>query len=161
MGPSLYSIRSGVAVVGLLLFTVGCSQFPAKRFARPYIRDHNEDPVAFAPEVEQSQFNSVQLTGLPARVQYAFLHEHPAASITAVQTVPSGSGPMLYRVAYVEAGMAQSTTYADGGRDLSHDQRETIIRQDDSGRPKATYAPANGSASAGIPPRGTPAGDLD
>ncbi len=110
-----------------------------------------------APEVESDPFTSVATDGLPAGVQASFQQEHPSAQITNVQRIPSGTGPMLYRVSYLQDGAAGSTSYRSTGTDMAP-PAEIVFRPDDSGRPRAKYAPR---PEGGIPEKGTPSGAID
>jgi hypothetical protein len=101
-----------------------------------------EGPVTFAPDVEQGTYTDVALDGLPAMVQVNFHRDHPDAAITAVEQVPTGAGLMLYRVAYMDDGVAGCATYRAGGREMNPPGSEYIIRRDDSGRPAAKYSPS-------------------
>jgi hypothetical protein len=129
----------------------GCGvwqQRPSQRFARPY-QPTPQGPVQFAPDVDQADLNGVALDGLPAGVQGAFRHDHPDAAVTAVRQVPTGTGVMLYRVAYLEDGVSGATTYRAGGGDTT--PPGMMIRRDDSGRPPAQYAPSTQPVQAVIP----------
>jgi hypothetical protein len=145
-------------VVGALAATAagvagGCGvwqQRPSARFARPY-KPTPQGPVQFAPDVDQTEPNGVALDGLPASVQGAFRQEHPDAAVTAVQQVQTGTGVMLYRVAFLEDGTAGRSTYHAGGREMSPAGTGTIIRRDDSGRPRAQYAPSTQPVQAELP----------
>jgi hypothetical protein len=110
-----------------------------------------------APAVERSAFASPQLEGLPAGVQAAFASEHANAEILKVQTVPSGTGPMIYRISYVEDGEPGLATYTSGGKDTAPPP-SVVYRPDDSGRPRAKYAPR---PEGGVPAQGTPSGAVD
>ncbi len=155
--------RSGIARAGVLgvaslaLLAGGCgrilNQFPEKRFAREHVPTPPEEPT-FAPVVDQKDVNDVQMSGLPVGVQASFRREHAGAGITSVQQVPSGTGPMLYRINYVDGGVPQSVTYHDHGADMANAGREVVTR-DDSGFPAAKRPPAKTTAA------GTPAGGVN
>jgi hypothetical protein len=150
----------GTCCVALVAGSVGCSklreQWPSRRLAREYTPPV-ERPVVTAPAVERDAFVSSRLEGLPVGVQTAFVREHPAAEIMSVESVPSGAGPMLYRISYVDQGRPGTASYTSGGRDTAPPQ-EVVQRPDDSGRPKAKFAPAT---EVGIPGQGTPSGAVD
>lgn len=122
--------------VALLLVVVagsavaGCSrvrdQFPDRRFNRPYQPTPAGEPYA-APVVEQSTVNHVALAGLPEGVKLNFLRDHPDSAVSSVQHVPSGTGPMLYRITYIEGGVARQATYHASGDDLNGPP-EVIVR---------------------------------
>ena len=141
---ALRGVSAVAAGVALLFGAVGCGawqQRPSQRLAREY-KPTPQGPVQFAPEASQAGVNTVALDGLPAGVQGAFRSEHPDAAVTAVSQVPTGTGLMLYRVAFLEDGVSGASTYHAGGRETGTAGTATIIRRDDSGRPPAQYAPA-------------------
>ncbi|MDB5295733.1 MAG: hypothetical protein JWO31_1716 [Phycisphaerales bacterium] len=154
-------VFGAVLAVGTMAATsAGCSrwreQSPSGRLARQYTPPATR-PSADAPVVGQTAFASSQLEGLPAGVRTAFAAEHPSAAVTKVSPLPSGSGPMLYRISYLEDGVGGSGTYTAAGRDPSP-AAAVVIRPDDGGRPKAKYAP---KPEAGAPAQGTPSGRVD
>jgi hypothetical protein len=135
----------GSSAAAMVVGAAGCSafreQWPSRRLARDY-KPRPEQPAYYAPEVDQASYNAAAMNGLPLGVQSAFRSEHPDAAVTAVSPMPSGAGLTLYRVAFVEDGVASAATYRAGGRDVL-DGPTTIIRQrDDSGRPAAKFAPS-------------------
>jgi hypothetical protein len=119
-----------LAVVVAVPAVIGCSrvrdQFPDRRFNRPYKPTPAAEPYA-APVVRQSTVNHVALGGLPEGVKLTFLRDHPEAAVSSVQHVPSGTGPMLYRITYIEGGIAQQATYHATGDDLNGPP-EVIVR---------------------------------
>jgi len=148
----------GMFAASLIAGSVGCSslrQLPSKRFARQYTPPAPRPDVA-APAVEADAFTYGALDNLPTDVQLAAMRDHPDGGITHVQQVPSGTGPMLYRVFAVQEGVSTVTSYRSNGSNLS--PRGSVVHADDSGRPKAKYAP---QPEAGIPEKGTPSGTVD
>ena len=149
----LHGVVFGSLGAALAVGTAGCGawqQRPSQRFAREP-KPTPQGPAQFAPEVDQASPNGVALDGLPAGVQGAFRHEHPDAAVTAVQQVPTGTGVLLYRVAFLEDGTSGAATYHSGGTEMTPPGTGTIIRRDDSGRPPAQYAPATQPAQAAVP----------
>jgi hypothetical protein len=141
--------------------SVGCGgpvsrEWPSRRLAREY-----EPPVGrpdvMAPAVEAGAFTSPRLEGLPVGVQAAFAKEHPSAEVTKVDAVPSGTGPLLYRISFVEDGSAGRATYTSAGRDAAAPPA-VVYRPDDRRPPEAEVRPA---PEGGVPPRGTPGGAVD
>ena len=132
------------------------NEWPDRRFAREYVPPAPR-PDVVAPEVDRTAFASPHLQGLPVGVQASFAKEHPSAEVTKVDAIPSGTGPMLYRISYVEDGSAGMATYTSGGRDTAPPP-SVVYRPDDSGRPRAKFAPR---PEGGVPARGTPTGAVD
>jgi len=133
----------GSVLLAMAFSSLGCNvrrEWPTRQFAREH-KPTDEGPVTFAPDVTQAGYNRMALDGLPSMVQVMFRRDHPEAAVTAVEQVPTGTGVMLYRVAYLEDGTAGSSMYRAGGRDMSA-PTPSIIRHDDSGRPPAKYAPS-------------------
>lgn len=150
----------GSCCIALVAVSFGCTKFreqwPSRRLAREYTPPATR-PIVMAPAVDRTAFASPQLEGLPGGVQAAFVRQHRAAEIRKVETLASGTGPLLYRISYVEDGTAGMATYTSGGADTTPPSA-VVYRQDDSGRPKAKYAPR---PEGGVPPRGTPSGSVD
>lgn len=150
----------GICSATLLAGLTGCSrvreQMPARRLAREYPPSATR-PAIEPPVAEAGAFTSSRLAGLPLGVQASFREEHPDAQVTSVATVPSGTGPLLYRITYLEDGVPGVVTYQSSGRDLAPPP-EVVIRPDDTGRPKAKYAPV---PEPGIPGQSTPSGQVD
>jgi hypothetical protein len=143
-------LGSGALLVAVAFAAAGCSnakgQWPDSRLKKQHIPT-DRGPIAYAPDVEQAQYNMQAMNGLPAGVQASFLRDHPDAAITSVQQVPSGTGLMFYRVAYLEDGLGGVMMYRSSGVDL--DPPPTIIRRgDDYGRPPVKYAPSTQPAQA-------------
>ena len=147
--------RVGVLVVAGLGVLAGCGpvreQFPDRRFAREHVPTPPTEPV-FAPELDQNDVNNVQLAGLPVKVQASFRRQHPGVGITSVRQVPSGTGPMLYRIGFVEGGAAQSVTYGDAGVDQADSASARVFRDESDGRPPIQYAPAKSPTTRGTAP---------
>ncbi|HEX8911657.1 MAG TPA: hypothetical protein VF796_04805 [Humisphaera sp.] len=142
--------RFGVLGLSAFAFVAGgCAarnEMPSRRLARPHKPSPVEQPY-FAPEVDQSAVNLGRLSGLPVQVQASFTREYPAAGITSVQQIPSGTGPMLYRISYIDGGTPGQVTYRASGQDMADDRREVIIRDSRPAQP----APGVGSgATTGI-----------
>lgn len=139
------------SAVALAWGSVGCSSFrqewPTRRMAKEH-KPTDEGPITFAPDAEQDVVTSKAVDGLPAGVQSAFRHDHPGVAVTSVKQIPNGSGLMLYRIAYLDEGVASSATYRAGGKDFSPaGEPGYVVRPDDTGRPAAKFAPAGGPAT--------------
>lgn len=148
-----------ICLSGIVAGSLGCSalrkQMPRHRMAREYTPPAPQ-PVVNAPTVEADAFTAPALANLPANVQAAFLRDHPTAVVTNVEHVPSGAGPILYRVSAMQDGVPTVSSYRSTGDDLS--PRESVTYRDDTGRPRAKYAPVR---EGGVPDAGTPSGTVD
>ena len=113
-------------VGAFLLFAAGCAReklhpqereytkYERKTLFTPYTPPMDED-VVMAPDLEQREFNDVRLRSLPAGVQARFGRDLEGAQILRVEHIPSGSGPMLYRVVYLQDGVPGEMIYKAGG----------------------------------------------
>jgi hypothetical protein len=143
LGRTLRWTGSGSLLLAIAFAAAGCGasrEMPAKQFARVH-KPTDRGPTVYAPDVEQAQYNMQALEGLPIGVQASFGREHPGAAITRVEQIPTGTGLMLYRIAYLDDGVAGATTYRASGSDMAPPPA-IIIRGDDFGRPRARYAPS-------------------
>lgn len=154
---ALLGLCAGVVVSG----TVGCSAFrkewPSRRMAREYTPAAPRPDVT-APAVEGDQFVHPRLNTLPAGVQASIVRDNPDAQIVSVEQVPSGTGPMMYRVTALQGGVPVVSNYRSTGADLSPAEVIVYRPNDYTGRAKAKYA---AEAEAGIPAKGTESGAVD
>ncbi|QOV88794.1 hypothetical protein [Humisphaera borealis] len=150
----------GVCASALVAGSIGCSTFrnewPSKRMARGYTPPATQ-PTVMAPVAEADAFTYPAIDHLPAGVQASFTRDNPSSPIVAVEQVPSGSGPMLYRVTSLQDGTPVVSSYRSTGADL-HPPEIVVIRPNDSDRPKAKYAP---KPEGGVPAKGTQSGAID
>jgi hypothetical protein len=93
--------------------TTGCQayHYSDKMLSAPGERAAETD----APQVTVEMANSAQFRAVPLQVQHAFALDYGGAAVTSVQMLPSGTGAMYYKIAYIENGRpGQAVYHADG-----------------------------------------------
>jgi hypothetical protein len=132
-------------VGAFLLLAAGCghkklhpqereyTKYERKTLFTPYTPPMDED-VVMAPELQQRDFNDVRLRSLPAGVQSRFGRDLDGAQVLRVEQVPSGVGPMLYRVVYLRDGFPGEMIYQAGGDPVHDDGSVQSVDPDEAYR---------------------------
>jgi hypothetical protein len=121
---------AGALAVGLAAVAVsgGCQYLPFYRYSQKMLYAPGERASETdAPHVSVGMANSAQFRAVPLQVQHAFALDYAGAAVTGVQRVPTGTGGMFYKIAYIENGTPGQAIYQDDGASTATDQGVVVI----------------------------------
>jgi hypothetical protein len=119
------SVQKLVLAGSLLAGLAGCQayHYSEKKLYGPGERASETD----APHVSVEMANSAQFRAVPLQIQHAFTLDYGDAAVTSVQMLPTGTGGMFYKIAYIENGTPGQAVYHTDGTPAAADSGVVVL----------------------------------
>lgn len=110
-------MKRAFVMLAACVLLAGCSaySYPDKKLYGkvPPSKPAKDHPAVTA--ADDATFTANRLNGAPIAVQAAFEREYPEAVVTSVVSRPTGAGPNVYDISFIDDGRPGVITYAGNG----------------------------------------------